>query len=80
MYPLLSPLQHKERESVTKLNGDLNKLIGCLYDSMTECVYKHPITSFTVNTKPQQVFEVDILGKGRAALEKANDDLGETPF
>uniref|UniRef100_A0A665UK54 Phosphoribosylformylglycinamidine synthase n=1 Tax=Echeneis naucrates TaxID=173247 RepID=A0A665UK54_ECHNA len=52
------------------------KLIECLYDSMTECIYEHPITSFTVETKPQPVFEVDILGKGRAALEKANNDLG----
>lgn len=77
---LLSPLQPKKGESVTKLNGDLNKLIECLYDSMTECVYQHPITSFIVETKPQPVFEVDILGKGRAALETANDDLGETPF
>uniref|UniRef100_A0A3Q3J9P4 Phosphoribosylformylglycinamidine synthase n=1 Tax=Monopterus albus TaxID=43700 RepID=A0A3Q3J9P4_MONAL len=51
-------------------------LIECLYDSMTECIYQHPITSFTVETKPQPVFEVDILGKGRAALERANDDLG----
>lgn len=57
---------------------DVKKLIECLYDSMTECIYQHPITSFTVETKPQPVFEVDILGKGRAALEAANDELGET--
>ena len=56
----------------------MKKLIECLYDSMTECIYQHPITSFSVDTKPQPVFEVDILGKGRAALETANDDLGET--
>lgn len=28
--------------------------------------------------KPQPVFEVDILAEGRAALEKANRDLGES--
>uniref|UniRef100_A0AAQ5ZU55 Phosphoribosylformylglycinamidine synthase n=1 Tax=Amphiprion ocellaris TaxID=80972 RepID=A0AAQ5ZU55_AMPOC len=49
---------------------------SCLYDSMTECIYQRPITSFAVETKPQSVFEVDILGKGRAALEAANDELG----
>uniref|UniRef100_A0A4W6D2E1 Phosphoribosylformylglycinamidine synthase n=1 Tax=Lates calcarifer TaxID=8187 RepID=A0A4W6D2E1_LATCA len=63
-------------KTVTELNGDLKKLIECLYDSMTECIYQHPITSFAVETKPQPVFEVDILGRGRAALETANDDLG----
>lgn len=72
------PLQPKNGESVNELNGDIKKLIECLYDGMTECIYHHPITSFTVETKPQPVFEVDILGKGRAALETANDDLGET--
>lgn len=74
----LSRLQPKNGESVKELNGDIKKLIECLYDSMTECIYQHPITSFTVDVKPQPVFEVDILGKGRAALETANDDLGET--
>lgn len=73
----LSPHQPKNGESMKELNGDLEKLIECLYDSMTECIYQHPITSFTVETKPQEVFEVDILGKGRVALETANDDLGK---
>ncbi|KAM3875975.1 phosphoribosylformylglycinamidine synthase [Diretmus argenteus] len=69
-------LKAKSGESVKELSGDVKELIESLYDSMTECIYEHPITSFTVETKPQEVFEVDILGKGRAALEVANDDLG----
>lgn len=75
-----SPLQHNTKESVSHLDEDKKKLIECLYDGMTECIYQHPITSFTVETKPQSVFEVDILGKGRAALETANNDLGETSY
>uniref|UniRef100_A0A8C6WXJ2 Phosphoribosylformylglycinamidine synthase n=1 Tax=Neogobius melanostomus TaxID=47308 RepID=A0A8C6WXJ2_9GOBI len=55
---------------------DIKRLVESLYDGMTECIYQSPITSFSVETKPQPVFEVDILGQGRAALEKANDDLG----
>lgn len=55
----------------------MDGLIGGLYDSMTECVYPEPITSFAVDVRPQEVFEVDILGKGRAALETANDELGK---
>uniref|UniRef100_A0A8C1V9L7 Phosphoribosylformylglycinamidine synthase n=1 Tax=Cyprinus carpio TaxID=7962 RepID=A0A8C1V9L7_CYPCA len=54
----------------------MERLICCLYDSMTECVYSQPITLFAVDIQSQEVFEVDILGKGRAALEKANDELG----
>uniref|UniRef100_A0A8B9HYX9 Phosphoribosylformylglycinamidine synthase n=1 Tax=Astyanax mexicanus TaxID=7994 RepID=A0A8B9HYX9_ASTMX len=54
----------------------MEKLVALLYDSMTECVYTKPIASFSVDVQPQKVFEVDILGKGRAALEKANDELG----
>lgn len=56
---------------------EMEKLISLLYDSMTECVYTKPITSFSVDVRPQEVFEVDILGEGRAALERANDELGE---
>ncbi|KAM9849326.1 phosphoribosylformylglycinamidine synthase [Aulostomus maculatus] len=59
-----------------KLAEDIKKLVECLHDSMTECVYQHPISSFAVEAKPQPVFEVDILGRGRVALEKANEDLG----
>uniref|UniRef100_A0A672QG19 Phosphoribosylformylglycinamidine synthase n=1 Tax=Sinocyclocheilus grahami TaxID=75366 RepID=A0A672QG19_SINGR len=57
-------------------DGEMERLICCLYDSMTECVYSQPITSFAVDIRPQEVFEVDILGKGRVALENANDELG----
>ncbi|XP_029906193.1 phosphoribosylformylglycinamidine synthase [Myripristis murdjan] len=69
-------IKPKNGQSVTELSGDIKQLIECLHDNMTECIYPHPISSFAVETKPQEVFEVDILGKGRAALEKANDDLG----
>lgn len=74
----MSLLQPKDGGSLKDLDSDLQNLVECLYDSMTECIYQHPITSFSVEIKPQPVFEVDILGKGRAALEKANDDLGES--
>ncbi|KAF7203424.1 phosphoribosylformylglycinamidine synthase isoform X1 [Nothobranchius furzeri] len=69
-------IKPKNGQSVSELGADVKKVIECLHDSMTECVYQHPIMSFTVETKPQAVFEVDILGKGRSALERANDELG----
>uniref|UniRef100_A0A8C2DYN0 Phosphoribosylformylglycinamidine synthase n=1 Tax=Cyprinus carpio TaxID=7962 RepID=A0A8C2DYN0_CYPCA len=64
------------RRHLIKVSRIMERLICCLYDSMTECIYSQPITSFAVDIRPQEVFEVDILGKGRAALEKANDELG----
>ncbi|MED6287050.1 hypothetical protein CHARACLAT_012469, partial [Characodon lateralis] len=69
-------IKPKNGQSASEFSGDVKKLIECLHDSMTECVYQHPITSFTVETRPQPVFEVDILGKGHAALETANHELG----
>lgn len=73
---ILLYFQLKDGQNGIKTDKDMQKLIECLYDGMTECVYLQPISSFTVETRPQAVFEVDILGKGRAALEKANDELG----
>ncbi|CDQ77862.1 unnamed protein product [Oncorhynchus mykiss] len=70
-------IQPKDGQSEKVLDGEVERLVSSLYDSMTECVYTHPISSFTVATKPQEVFEVDILEKGRAALETANDELGK---
>lgn len=72
--PLLQP---KNGEMAKDLTGDIRKLTECLFDHMTECLYQRPITSFAVEMKPQPVFEVDILADGRAALERANHDLGE---
>ncbi|KAJ0065302.1 hypothetical protein NL108_007017, partial [Boleophthalmus pectinirostris] len=69
---LIKPLNPEEGNC----EENIKKLIESLYDSMTECIYTNPITSFAVETKPQPVFEVDILGEGQAALEKANNDLG----
>ncbi|RXN24302.1 phosphoribosylformylglycinamidine synthase [Labeo rohita] len=69
-------IKPQEGNNVVLKDGEIERLICCLYDSMTECVYSRPITSFAVDIQPQEVFEVDILGKGRAALEKANDELG----
>uniref|UniRef100_A0A8C5Q8M0 Phosphoribosylformylglycinamidine synthase n=1 Tax=Leptobrachium leishanense TaxID=445787 RepID=A0A8C5Q8M0_9ANUR len=55
---------------------ELQKLTASLYDRMTECVYPETVSSFAVPVRPEQVYEVDILGQGRTALEKANAELG----
>ncbi|XP_057696031.1 phosphoribosylformylglycinamidine synthase isoform X2 [Corythoichthys intestinalis] len=62
--------------NITAIQKEVKNLIALLHDSMTECIYENPVTSFVVDAKSQPVFEVDVLGEGRAALEKANDQLG----
>uniref|UniRef100_A0A670ZB11 Phosphoribosylformylglycinamidine synthase n=1 Tax=Pseudonaja textilis TaxID=8673 RepID=A0A670ZB11_PSETE len=52
------------------------QLVASLYDRMTEQTYPKPIQSFEVATRPEAVFHVDILGEGRLALIKANNQLG----
>lgn len=64
--------------TLEQLAGDVRTLTSSLYDSMTETVYPQPVASFAVDVRPQPVFQVDIVGGGRGALEKANDDLGES--
>ncbi|XP_077573996.1 phosphoribosylformylglycinamidine synthase [Stigmatopora nigra] len=61
---------------VTAIQKEVKNLIHLLHDSMTECIYERPVTSFVVDAKAQPFFEVDVMGEGRAALEKANDQLG----
>ena len=45
---------------------------------MTECRYLKPLESFEIKVKPESVYDVDVIGQGRAALEKANKDLGKS--
>ena len=52
-------------------------LVGALHDQMTQCRYLCPIDSFELSIKPEAVYDVDVIGGGRAALQKANADLGE---
>lgn len=65
----------------TQTSGLLNKdeekaLVDRLHDRMTECRYVKPIESFEVDVHPEQWYEVDVVGKGKPALEKINKDLG----
>lgn len=43
---------------------------------MTECRYVEPLQSFDIQVKPEDVYDVDVMGEGKEALKKANKDLG----
>ncbi|XP_032832973.1 phosphoribosylformylglycinamidine synthase [Petromyzon marinus] len=51
-------------------------LASGLHDRTTECVYDHPLGSFALSVRTEPVYHVDVLGEGRAALERANRELG----
>ncbi|XP_038668127.1 phosphoribosylformylglycinamidine synthase [Scyliorhinus canicula] len=53
-----------------------SELMAAFYDRMTECVYEQPIETFLVSAKPAEVYEVDVVNRGKRALEKANWELG----
>jgi len=44
---------------------------------MTECRYLKPIETFDHGFRPEKWFEVDIIRKGRKALEEVNLKLGK---
>ena len=54
-----------------------NAIVNILHDRMTQCRYETPITSFKLSAKPDSVYEVNIVENGKAALEKANADMGK---
>ena len=39
------------------------------HDRMTECVYPEPLTTFDTGAQPEAVYEVDLIGRGAAALD-----------
>jgi phosphoribosylformylglycinamidine synthase len=73
-------------DSQTKGGGDApaplanlrNDIVASLHDKMTQCCYEEPIKSFDLEVKSDRVYEIDILGRGRAALEEANVEMGKS--
>ncbi|WAQ99413.1 PUR4-like protein [Mya arenaria] len=57
-------------------HSDEEAIVQCLQDRMTQCRYLEPVKTFALEKRADPVYEVDVFGKGRAALEKANNDLG----
>jgi len=53
------------------------QLVGALHDKMTQCRYVKPLETFNLGIVPEPWFEVDVLNRGRKALEEVNSKLGE---
>ncbi|XP_058684509.1 phosphoribosylformylglycinamidine synthase isoform X4 [Poecile atricapillus] len=52
------------------------RLLGALRDPVTEQLYPEPLSSFQVPSSPGPVTAIDVLGRGRAALQEADAELG----
>jgi len=51
-------------------------LAPLLHDRMTQCRYDHPPETFSSASRSQPIHYVDVIGEGRAALVRANTELG----
>ncbi|XP_066960633.1 phosphoribosylformylglycinamidine synthase isoform X1 [Macrobrachium rosenbergii] len=60
-----------------EISSDMRKeMVMELHDPMTEQEYKEPLKSFGVEQQPEKWFQVDVLHRGRKALEEANVNMG----
>jgi len=55
---------------------DRARLVGSLYDRMTECVYERRLSSFELAIVPEPVRIVTVLEDGREALARLNREMG----
>ena len=56
------------------------QVLELLHDKMTQCVYEEPIRSFGHDLVPEDWIYVDVLKRGREALEDINKNLGQLLF
>ena len=54
-----------------------DRLVHSLHDRMTQCRSLEPVKSFELENQPKPLFDIDVMGEGRAALAKANNELGK---
>ena len=54
----------------------IHEFASMVHDRMTECVYTQRLTSFKTNVVPEEVQYVQVMEKGRKALEEINGKMG----
>ncbi|MCI5183481.1 MAG: phosphoribosylformylglycinamidine synthase, partial [Candidatus Electrothrix sp. AW1] len=58
----------RSRRYLVPEGEDMQAFIEAHHDRMTECPYPEPLTTFATGVKPEPVYEVDLIGKGKDAL------------
>eukprot|EP00002_Diphylleia_rotans_P016220 TRINITY_DN3153_c0_g1_i1.p1 TRINITY_DN3153_c0_g1~~TRINITY_DN3153_c0_g1_i1.p1 ORF type:complete len:1316 (-),score=324.54 TRINITY_DN3153_c0_g1_i1:347-4294(-) len=51
-------------------------LLSIIHDQMTECEYRQPLVTFETGIKPEAVFSIPVMEKGKAALQEINVSMG----
>ncbi|MEW6161845.1 MAG: phosphoribosylformylglycinamidine synthase [Nitrospirota bacterium] len=78
----LTKITRIERSRRYKLTGISNfesrisNLLDLIHDRMTECLYLEPLTTFETGIKPESVYIVPLIEKGKDVLRKINIDMG----
>ncbi len=54
----------------------VDKFASELHDRMTECIYPEQLTTFETGTRPEPVYRVPMIEKGRSALQNINAEMG----
>jgi phosphoribosylformylglycinamidine synthase len=60
----------RSRRFVVPEGRDRQEFIESHHDRMTESVYPDPLSSFETGIEPEEVYEVDLMGKGPEALSE----------
>lgn len=60
----------RSRRYVLAQGANQEEFVAAHHDRMTECLYREPLSSFETGIVPEAVYEVDLIGKGSAALEE----------
>ena len=58
----------RSRRYLVPEGEDITAFLAAHHDRMTECVYAMPLTTFETGLVPEEVYKVDLMGKGAAAL------------
>ena len=58
----------RSRRCLVPEGEDITAFLAAHHDRMTECVYAMPLTTFETGLVPEEVYKVDLMGKGAAAL------------
>ena len=71
-------LRYQINFTESKPSDDIEeRLVHRLHDRMTQCRYIEPVKSFKLEKQSDPLFDVDIMGEGKNALERANKELGK---
>jgi phosphoribosylformylglycinamidine synthase len=62
--------------SVSLTADEERAFLALIHDRMTETPYPTPLESFETGMVPDEVFEIQVLEEGRAALERINREMG----